>query len=138
MRRRSKYGGVASVLLATLPLTACVPSEADAVGRWESAEGAVVAFADDGTFRATGLGPHVLLVGVKHEGVPDDLAGTWYVESPFEDVCDEGEAIKINWTTEPVQYADAFCLVERGSDAVLFVPRYQDQDFSAYLEFMRE
>lgn len=115
-----------------------MPSEDDIVGRWEGPESAVLVFAVGGTLVATGLGPHVLLtIGTERDGVPNDLAGTWYVESPFEDVCDAGDTIKISWRTEPVQYADAFCLVGRGPDAILSVPTHQDGGSSTYLDFLR-
>jgi hypothetical protein len=139
MRRASRYGAVGCVLFATLLLAACVPSEAEIVGRWESADSAVVVFADDGTFAATGLEPHVLLpMGAEREHVPDDLAGTWYVESPVEDVCEPGDTIKISWRTEPVEYSDAFCLIGRGANALLAVPTHHDDGSSAYLDFVRD
>jgi hypothetical protein len=137
MRSGVRGAAVAGVVLATCLLTACTPSVDEVVGTWQHVDGAVLTFEPDRTFAASGLDSAVLLTEtVDSEDVPADLAGTWYVESPFEDVCEEGETVKVFWGTEPVVYADAFCLVGRGADAVLVVTSRQDET-PAVLDFTR-
>lgn len=108
------------------------------MGTWRHVDGAVLTFEPDMTFAASGLETTVLLFDtVDPEDIPAELTGTWYVESPFEDVCEEGETVKVSWRTEPVVYSEAFCLVGRGADAVLVVTSHQGES-PAVLDFTRD
>lgn len=132
--------GLLALGVAAVALTGCTPTDSDIVGRWESADGAVIEFAADRTFSASGIDV-ISLYDRDDPGLSDaPLYGDWVPQSWAENPFREGNAVSILWRSATVYYVgDDFQLLDGGGENAdrLVINDWIGREPVPFVEFVR-